>query len=232
MGNETKKEGKISLFSRFAFCLLLLVTLFWFFILIVIAIINGEEGISSILLLILYLVLMLIVLKPMLLIAFRGSLPIEMDYKYKSKLFQSVEVMRYLIKGNDSDSLTELFLDEDFHKKKSVFKKIKSGLKKIFLFIAVLVVSTTIISQIRGYYADDLENLIIGIALASLVIFIWKKIDNRYFKSDSGDKRTISGQNPQCSLENQAEDDNDLLLLFEDDEDDKDKLNKEMSRSK
>ncbi len=58
--------------------------------------------------------------------------------------------------------------------------RIRRVIKNTLIFIALLVVATFIISQIRGYYSDDFENLLIGIALSSLVVFVWGRISKKY----------------------------------------------------
>lgn len=55
---------------------------------------------------------------------------------------------------------------------------IKVFIKKSLLFIALLIVSTTTVGSVRGY-SDDLD-LFIGIALASLIVFVWNKISKKY----------------------------------------------------
>jgi DNA segregation ATPase FtsK/SpoIIIE-like protein len=69
------------------------------------------------------------------------------------------------------------------------------GIKNSLIFIAVWVVSFWIVNSVSY---DDF-NIIVSLALAVLAIFLWKKVENRYFKNSP-----ISEL-----LENKASDDED-----------------------
>lgn len=75
-------------------------------------------------------------------------------------------------------------LDEGIEKNETISQKgsgiIKTFIKKSLIFIALLILSTTIIGQFRGYYSDEFENAIIGIALSGLIVFVWNKISRKY----------------------------------------------------
>lgn len=75
-------------------------------------------------------------------------------------------------------------LDEGIEVNEQIAKKsnthIRLFIKKFLIFIALLIISTTITSEFRGSYSDGFENLIIGIALSSLIVFVWGKVSRKH----------------------------------------------------
>jgi predicted PurR-regulated permease PerM len=57
-------------------------------------------------------------------------------------------------------------------------------IKNTLLFIALLIVSVSLVELVRGSYFDSdvFANLIIGTALAVLLVFVWQKISKRYLE--------------------------------------------------
>jgi DNA segregation ATPase FtsK/SpoIIIE-like protein len=60
----------------------------------------------------------------------------------------------------------------------------KEVIKSILLGLAVLILSYAIVGALSEPTYDDSGKSIVALALASLVVFVWKKIDKRYFQKD------------------------------------------------
>jgi DNA segregation ATPase FtsK/SpoIIIE, S-DNA-T family len=63
--------------------------------------------------------------------------------------------------------------------KKAQAKKV---IKNTLLFLAVFTVCIFVVSQSSGVL--EMGEIITGFALATLIVFVWKKIDKRYFQKD------------------------------------------------
>ena len=108
------------------------------------------------------------------------------------------------------------YLEDDGKKENIKAGKIKGMIKNFFLFIALVIVTTS--------YSDDFENFIVGIALAILIVFVWKKLSDRFLNSNHNN--TFQSQMEKAHHESQEDD----ILYLLDNKEEEDELYEEAKK--
>jgi CheY-like chemotaxis protein len=93
------------------------------------------------------------------------------------------------------------------------FSFIKKWTKKVFLSLIVWIMSIWLVFTFSDPYSDDFGNLFASIALTVIIIFIWKKVDAKYF---SVHQSSTNDRTKEDALENIFEDEIEEKMFEED----------------